>query len=341
MRLKLTDLTIRQLPFTPSGQQTYWDVTTPAFGLRVGTRSKSFVVMYGQKRKLKTLGRYPDISLADARLAAKRVLVSKPASPEVEISYDDARKAFIEECRDKNRPKTVVGYERYLKTLKYSGKVSDLNRQTLKPVLSSPHKLTAFKIFLNWCVRNEYLLRNPLLGDKASYNPSRDRVLSVEELKAVWHYECPPFSDIVKLLVLLGQRRTETSLIVSDWIDGDIIYFPPEVTKNKKAHAIPFGPLAARYLPPEPFNGWSKSKRAMDKAVKIDPWTLHDLRRTFSSNHAPLGTPIHVVEKLLNHSSGSFGGVAGIYNRYGYMEEMRQAVQRYEDWLSSTLSIGG
>ena len=88
----MTDLTIRQLPFTPPGQQTYWDITTPAFGLRVGTRSKSFVAMYGQKRKLKTLGRYPDISLADARLAAKRVLVSKPASPEVEISYDDARK---------------------------------------------------------------------------------------------------------------------------------------------------------------------------------------------------------------------------------------------------------
>lgn len=341
MRLKLTDLTIRQLPFTQSGQQTHWDTTTPAFGLRVGTRSKSFVVMYGTTRKLKTLGRYPDVSLADARLAAKRVLVSKPASPEIDISYQDALDGYIEECRDKNRPKTVSGYDGYLNSLDYSGKVSGLNRQVLKPALTSPHKLTAFKIFLNWCVRNEYLPRNPLMGDKASYKASRDRVLTVEELKAVWDYECPPFSDIVKLLILLGQRRTETSLIVPDWIDGDVIYFPPEVTKNKKAHAVPFGPLAARYLPPAPFNGWSKSKKAMDEAVPIEPWTLHDLRRTFATNHARLGTPIHVVEKLLNHVSGSLAGVAGVYNRYSYLEEMRQAVQQYEDWIQSTLSIGG
>ena len=41
-----------------------------------------------------------------------------------------------------------------------------------------------------------------------------------------------------------------------------------------------------------------------DNEINIEPYTLHDLRRTFSSIMAKLGTPIHVTEKLLNHASG-------------------------------------
>lgn len=44
--------------------------------------------------------------------------------------------------------------------------------------------------------------------------------------------------------------------------------------------------------------------------------------------------PIHVVEKLLNHVSGSLGGVTGVYNRYHYLDEKRDACKRYEEWLS-------
>jgi hypothetical protein len=49
---------------------------------------------------------------------------------------------------------------------------------------------------------------------------------------------------------------------------------------------------------------------------------------------ARLGVPIHVTEKMLNHQSGSFGGIAGVYNRHGYMEEMEAALQHYEDFLA-------
>ena len=50
------------------------------------------------------------------------------------------------------------------------------------------------------------------------------------------------------------------------------------------------------------FNGWSKCKKRFDEGLDdVEPFTLHDLRRTFSSNLAMLGTPIHVTEKLLNH----------------------------------------
>ena len=90
-----------------------------------------------------------------------------------------------------------------------------------------------------------------------------------------------------------------------------------------------------------PFNGWSKCKVAIDKRCKIAPWTLHDLRRTFATNLAALGTPIHVTEKLLNHISGTTGGIVGIYQRHAYMSEMRVAIQQWETRLGEILSDEG
>ena len=87
-----------------------------------------------------------------------------------------------------------------------------------------------------------------------------------------------------------------------------------------------------------PFNGWSKGKVALDKRANIAPWTLHDLRRTFATDLAALGTPPHVTEKLLNHVSGTVSGVAAIYNRHAYMDEMRAAIDAWEKRLSAILA---
>jgi integrase len=89
----------------------------------------------------------------------------------------------------------------------------------------------------------------------------------------------------------------------------------------------------------QPFNGWSKSKAVLDKASGVKGWTLHDLRRTFASNLAKLRVPIEVREKLLNHQSGSFAGVAGIYDRYDYMTEMRDAISLWEQRLTTILQL--
>ena len=54
-------------------------------------------------------------------------------------------------------------------------------------------------------------------------------------------------------------------------------------------------------------------------------WKLHDLRRTFSTGLARCGVDLVVAEKCLNHLSGALGGVAGVYNRFSYTDEMRRA----------------
>ncbi|HUE45424.1 MAG TPA: tyrosine-type recombinase/integrase, partial [Aestuariivirgaceae bacterium] len=170
-----------------------------------------------------------------------------------------------------------------------------------------------------------------------------------------------PFGPIVQLLVLTGQRRSEIAALRREWVNNDErrITFPGTITKNRRTHVIPYGDNVHRILsdlpnvgddyfpaarthvrgkPTTVFNGWSKAKAEFSKTLdNVAPWTLHDLRRTLSSTLAALGTPIHVTEKLLNHTSGTVSGVAAIYNRYNYMPEMHTAVAAFEGCLNGML----
>ena len=62
------------------------------------------------------------------------------------------------------------------------------------------------------------------------------------------------------------------------------------------------------------------------------------MRRTFATNLADLKVPPHVIERILNHASGTISGVAAIYNRFSYMDEMRAAIDAWEKRLSNILA---
>lgn len=87
------------------------------------------------------------------------------------------------------------------------------------------------------------------------------------------------------------------------------------------------------------YNAWSKDKHNLDLTCAIAHWTLHDLRRTFSTNLAALNTPPHVLERLLNHSAGTISGVSAIYNRFQYIAEMRAAIEKWEAKLPRLLDL--
>src|SRR5262249_49324831 len=86
-----------------------------------------------------------------------------------------------------------------------------------------------------------------------------------------------------------------------------------------------------------PFNGWSKASTALWKASGVSGATLHDIRRTYRTVHARIGTPPHVAERLVNHVS-SRTAVEVIYDRHTYLPEMRKAVDSYEKFLQTILS---
>lgn len=328
-KLKLNDVVVRQLPLMEKGQARYFDESTPGFGLTVGVRKKTFFVVRGKTRKLTTIGAYPDISLQDARKTAKRLLVQEPEEGR-STGLLRAVASYLEAIEGTVRPSTLEVYRRYLSPAPDIA-LQDLKKSTL--TLTTPNAIKSWKVFANWCVREELLDRNPFQYVPVVYG-ERSRVLTDEEIIAIWQYDYPPFSDIIKLCLLTGQRKGEVTRFNHAWINGDTITIPASVAKNHNEHTLPFNLLTARYLKRymgQSFNGFSKGKERMDQHVPIPHWTIHDLRRTAATRMVErLKVPVPTVEAWLNHKSGTISGIAAIYIRANFLDEMREATLKYE-----------
>ncbi|RLJ60734.1 site-specific recombinase XerD [Litoreibacter meonggei] len=368
MKMRLTDLSVKKLKSPTSGQVTHWDEVTPGFGIRCSTKSKSYVVMYGERRLLKTLGRYPALSLAEARKRAKLFMATEASleTPNQEYDFEDLVEVYLEDCRLRLRGNTLQGYSLYLKQVKLSGRISQITQGEIlraierytKSPSSQNYAFTTLKVFFNWAVKRQHLTSNPLsvLG-RPHKSQSRERVLCDEELKLLLRYtlmhQGDRFHDIVSLLIMTGQRRGEIADLQWSEVETDTLVFSRNRTKNKRAHTVPLGSQAIELLhyidggevhvfgtalSDVPFSGWSRAQRRLVKETGLAHFTLHDLRRTFATNQARLGTPIHVTEKLLNHISGTISGVAAVYNRHSYLDEMRAAVAAHDEYLTDLLA---
>ncbi len=368
--MSLTDAQIKRLRAPEKGQKTYFDDALPGFGVRVSQGgTKTFIALCGPKRKRHSIGRYPNMSLAEARARAKGIQAEfalesphKVARPT--LKFDDARRMFLADSAKRNRPRTVEEYTRLLhKHFTFDGPLEDIDRHELVRALdmlkSTPseqkHAFVAIRTMMNWCWKRGYIESSPVPPLTFRSTP-RNRILNDTELRAVWKRAVVygyPFGSIVRLLILTGQRRGEVTSLRRSWIDGETVAFPSDVVKNSREHIIPLGRMAqdvigglpertdllfpSRLNDETPFNGFSRAKRTFDREIEIDPYTLHDLRRTFSSLMAKLGTPIHVTERILNHTSGTISGVAAVYNRHSYRDEMCEAYHAYEAYLSDLL----
>jgi hypothetical protein len=62
-------------------------------------------------------------------------------------------------------------------------------------------------------------------------------------------------------------------------------------------------------------------------------WQLHDLRRTCASGMARLQVNLPVIEKVLNHVSGSFGGIVSVYQHHNFANEKRKALEQWGDFV--------
>ena len=68
---------------------------------------------------------------------------------------------------------------------------------------------------------------------------------------------------------------------------------------------------------------------AAEIEATIPAWTIHDIRRTVAAGMQRIGIKIEVTEKVLNHKSGSFRGIAGIYQVHDYADEKRAALEAW------------
>lgn len=363
-----SDPYIRNLPLPEKGQRTYWDSSLAGFGIRLSSGGARTWVVLSPKAKVRTaesIGRYPVISLSEARSEAKRRLaeysLGKRRTP---VKWDTAVDEFLAEWKGRLRERTYWEYERDLKRLKF-GRLQDVNvqefsRQLVRlPPSVQHHAFGTVRTFLNWARGKQYVDDNPLEGMSAPQGSRpRERVLSDEELKRIWNACEGTHGDIVKLLILTGQRVGEITKLSGDMIEGEVITLPTWLTKNKRVHRFPIGKTAQSILKPllevasyheksfifpargrtdSYFSGFSKCKLALDERCGVEDWTLHDLRRTFASGLASQGVQLHVIEKCLNHVSGSFRGIVSVYQRYSYFDEMKDAMNKWDEYTQKTL----
>jgi len=209
---------------------------------------------------------------------------------------------------------------------------------------------------------------------RPSIEKTRERVLSDAELALVWR--CTGGSHdhdrIVRILLLTGARREEVGslqwgeLEISEGRATGLWTLPRQRSKNRLPHEVPLGPLAIAHLPERRensasvfglsqngFSGWSRCKARLDARMlktmrdeapdvetQLESWTLHDLRRTFSTWCSENGVEPHVVEALLNHVSGNAKrGVAGVYNRAAYRPQKAAALARWETYIRELAGV--
>lgn len=337
----LTDIVVQKLP-----EGLHFDIKVKNFGMRVGKSRKTWIVVKGENRTKITLGHYPDIALSEARKLALDA-IRAPTWSKPRISFPDALQAFL--ALSKWRPGTVTVMRSTLKPFKWKKQLHTITHEDVVRVLEEIEKPSArfharkdITTFFNWTIPR-YLDVSPCVGIKAEPQRSRDRVLTDDELNTIWSYDVSPYSDILKLCLLTGQRLGEVRQFAPGWLAGDTITVPAEVAKNNRESTFPFNLLTAHYLKRcvcrnSSVSSFSRAKKKIDLQCPLSHWTVHDLRRTFATIHARIGTPVHVVEAMLNHRSGTVSGVAAIYNRYTYLPEMRLAALNYETFIANLVT---
>lgn len=211
-----------------------------------------------------------------------------------------------------------------------------------------------------------------------SAEQSRDRVLTDDELRLVWKgcdAIGEPFGPMIKALILTLQRREEVAGMRRDELrpQDRLWVIPAERVKNGQEHDVPLSDAALALFEARPkigkaglmftvngntsVSGYSRAKIRLDAEIlkiqraeakergenpdEVKPlprWTLHDLRRTGASGMARLHIDLPVIEKILNHTSGSFRGVVGVYQRHSYAEEKRKALEAWAHFVSSIVA---
>jgi integrase len=228
--------------------------------------------------------------------------------------------------------------------------------------------LARLRALFNWAIEKDRLSTSPVARMKLpTKERPRDRVLSDDELRWFWSAAEEidwPFGPLAQLLLLTAQRRDEVAGM--EWQEIDLAkptwVLPRHKVKNNRAHEVPLSDAAVAVLQSIPrlgnglvftttgetaVSGFSKAKSRLDaamqsakraklgKAEQIPEWTLHDLRRTAATGMARLNFPPHVVDKVLNHVSGTIRGVAAVYNRFEYLEERRAALEAWGRYVGS------
>jgi integrase len=370
-------ITLRTVQSLALGATT-WDDNPRGFGVR-RQRGDPFYVLKcriaGRQRFL-TIGRHgspwtPDSARREARRLLGLIAAGQDPTPTPKVAslaLASVAESYLRHAQSHQKPRTFVEVQRYLlgawEPLR-DRPLAEISRAHVAAQLRSlaedrgpvaaTHARAALSAMFNWAIGEGLADANPVTGTNRAPAFARDRVLTDDELRAVWR-ACgdDDYGRIVRLLLLSGQRRNEVGGM--RWAELDLARgvwtIPAARTKNRREHIVPLSAAMLSLIPEPPapsreavfghpqrgWSGWSKAKAALDWRIGDgtigDPWRLHDLRRTAATMMADrLGVLPHIIEAVLNHASGHRAGVAGIYNRASYSAEMRRALDLWGEYV--------
>jgi integrase len=211
--------------------------------------------------------------------------------------------------------------------------------------------LTIFSSIANWYAARHDSYSSPLVrGMKRAGGKERqrDRVLTDDEIRAVWNASPvgDTFGDLVKLLLLTGQRLAKVAGM--KWADvSEVGVWSLATEKREKGNAgeLALPAMAIDIIRSRPrfasnpyvfaaargkghYSGFSKGKLALDKKLEaaghdLPQWQLHDLRRTSRTLMSRAGVKREIAERTLGHA---VGGVEGVYDQHRYGDEKAKAL---------------
>jgi integrase len=367
---KLTKSLVDKLP----PNQIIWDTAIVGLGARRQTRGTFYVVRarVDGRQKMMSLGRHGHLTVEQARKLAQAALGQlaqgdDPFAAPNSDSFSELVPRFLDRQRQRLRPRSLVEVTRHLRQSAGLGPkaVAEITRRDIAEQLAAveadggPYARNRLRStlssFFGFAIAEGLVDANPVTGTGKANEVSRDRVLSDGEIAAVWRsLPTGDYGDIVRLLLLTGQRRLEIGDLRYSEVDlvGRRISLPANRVKNGRPHEVPLSEPALAILSAKANSegktdnvftpgDWVAKKAALDRRLGpgFPHFVLHDLRRTVATGMAELGVAPHIIEACLNHVSGHKAGVAGIYNKARYADEVRAAVDTWAHHIAGLVAV--
>ena len=346
MKKKLTAKYVEHISVDGARRLDVWDTVLQGFGVRAspGGRKTWFVIIrpHGRARRI-TIGTYPAIQLADARDTAAKIIRSEQLG-----QFDHHKEKRTQTLRE-TVPQFIQMYarpknrrwkasERVLWKFEelFDVPIDQIKRTEVVRVLDSllasgmtggaNRALSSLKKLLNWALDRGVISVNPITGLKPpSPETSRERVLTDAELAQLVRAareEGYPFGDLLRVLMLTGQRRGEVAGMKWSEVDMDaaVWHLSGARTKNRLSHDVPLTVAVIemlRRIPrfvgsdfvftttgDTPVSGFGRAKERIEAGLGLSDWRVHDLRRSAASGMARLGVAPHVIERSLIINQG-------------------------------------
>jgi integrase len=282
-RLRLTTAAVEKLKCSKDKRQEFFDALMPGLALRITKRGcKSWILLYRPRGKLTrlTLGRYPVLTLQEARNRARQALqaqlpqgylqpatITAPSPAQIaperlfKATFDEYIERYAKRHNKGWHEKVLLAKSRFFPVFG----VHDLNTIKKTDILGLIEGIVddgapvqanlAFaniRKFFNWCVERSYIDRSPCDGLKPPTKVlSRERVLTDDEIKKIWQ-ACDqlslPYGNLFKVLLLTGQRRSEVSGMCWSEIENNIWTIPAARTKNGCQHIVALVPFTQSFI---------------------------------------------------------------------------------------------